>query len=46
VPPVNAKIMKKLIPRSKLYIFNGGHMGLLTHAKELAYAVEQFLDNR
>ena len=36
VPPVNAKIMKKLIPRSKLYIFNGGHMGLLTHAKELA----------
>jgi poly(3-hydroxyalkanoate) depolymerase len=46
VPPINAKIMKKLIPRSKLYIFNGGHIGLLTHTKELAYVVEQFLNDQ
>ena len=46
VPPINAKIMQRLIPRSKLYIFNGGHMGLLTHTKELAHIVEQFLTNR
>ena len=46
VRPINAKIMQKLIPRAKLYLYNGGHMGLLTHKKELAHAVEQFLNNR
>jgi poly(3-hydroxyalkanoate) depolymerase len=43
VRPINAKIMQKLIPRAKLYLYNGGHMGLLTHKKELAHVVEQFL---
>jgi poly(3-hydroxyalkanoate) depolymerase len=43
VPPVNAKLMHRLIPRSQLYLFKGGHMGLLTHCKELASVVEQFL---
>jgi poly(3-hydroxyalkanoate) depolymerase len=43
VPSANAKIMHRLIPRSKLYLFKGGHMGLLTHSKELASVVEQFL---
>jgi poly(3-hydroxyalkanoate) depolymerase len=43
VPPINAKIMQKLIPHSKLYLYNGGHMGLMTHKKELARVVEQFL---
>ena len=46
LPPINAKIMQRLIPRAKLYIFSGGHMGLLTHTRELAYVVEQFLTNR
>ncbi len=32
VPAINAKIMHRLIPNSKLYIYNGGHLGLLTHA--------------
>lgn len=44
VPPLNAKIMQKLIPHSILYIYHGGHLGLLTHAKELAPLIEQFLD--
>jgi len=43
VPLANAKILKKLIPRSTLYIFHGGHLGLLTHAQELGSAVERFL---
>jgi poly(3-hydroxyalkanoate) depolymerase len=46
LPPINAKIMHRLIPRAKLYIFSGGHMGLLTHSRELAHVVEQFLTNR
>jgi poly(3-hydroxyalkanoate) depolymerase len=43
VPPVNAKIMHRLIPHSKLYIFHDGHLGLGTSARELAQVVEQFL---
>jgi len=46
VRPINAKIMQGLIPHSKLYLYNGGHMGLLTHKVELAHVVEQFLNNR
>lgn len=43
VPAINAKIMQKLIRHSKLHIFHGGHLGLITHAKELAPLIEQFL---
>ena len=43
VPAINAKIMHRLIPRSKLYIYHGGHLGLLTHAKELMALIEEFL---
>jgi len=43
VPLVNAKIMHRLIPHSKLYIFHDGHLGLGTSAQELAWVVDQFL---
>jgi pimeloyl-ACP methyl ester carboxylesterase len=43
VPLVNAKIMQRLIPRAKLYIFHDGHLGLGTSARELAPVVDQFL---
>jgi poly(3-hydroxyalkanoate) depolymerase len=43
VPLVNAKIMHRLIPHSKLYIFHDGHLGLGTSAPELAQVVDQFL---
>src|SRR6266702_276523 len=43
VPLVNAKIMHRLIPHSKLYIFHDGHLGLGTSAQELAPVVDQFL---
>jgi poly(3-hydroxyalkanoate) depolymerase len=43
VPVVNAKIMHRLIPHSKLYIFHDGHLGIGTSAQELAPVVDQFL---
>jgi poly(3-hydroxyalkanoate) depolymerase len=43
VPLVNARIMHRLIPHSKLYIFHDGHLGLMTSAQELAQVVDQFL---
>jgi len=43
VPAINAKIMHHLIPYSKLHIYNGGHLGLLTHATELTNLIEEFL---
>jgi poly(3-hydroxyalkanoate) depolymerase len=43
VPLANAKIMQRLIPHAKLYIFHDGHLGLGTSARELAQVVDQFL---
>jgi poly(3-hydroxyalkanoate) depolymerase len=43
VPLAYAKIMHRLIPYSKLYIFHDGHLGLGTSAQELAQVVDQFL---
>jgi len=43
VPLINAKIMQRLIPHSKLYIFHDGHLGVGTSARELTQVVEQFL---
>ena len=43
VPLVNAKIMQRLIPHAKLYVFHDGHLGLGTSARELAQVVDQFL---
>ena len=43
VPLINAKIMQRLIPHAKLYIFHDGHLGLGTSARELAQVIDQFL---
>jgi poly(3-hydroxyalkanoate) depolymerase len=43
IPPVNAKILHRLIPYSQLYIFHGGHLGLSTSINEVAPAIERFL---
>jgi len=45
VPTINAKIMHQMIPNSKLYIYNGGHLGLMTHAQELMALIEEFLSS-
>jgi len=43
VPVVNAKIMRQLIPRSRLHIFHGGHLGLVLQANVLAPIIGSFL---
>jgi poly(3-hydroxyalkanoate) depolymerase len=43
VPLVNAKLMQCLIPDAWLRVFDDGHLGLLTQARELAPVVAQFL---
>lgn len=44
IPTINPKTMARLIPRSELHLFKGGHLGLLTDARTLAPVVERFLD--
>jgi poly(3-hydroxyalkanoate) depolymerase len=43
IPLVNARIMHRLIPRSQLHIYNGGHLELAADPERLASAVEAFL---
>jgi poly(3-hydroxyoctanoate) depolymerase len=43
VPLINARIMSRLIPNARLYVFDDGHLGLITSADELALIVRQFL---
>ena len=44
IPVVNARIMHRLIPRSKLHVYHGGHLELAADSERLAAAVEAFLD--
>jgi poly(3-hydroxyalkanoate) depolymerase len=43
IPLANARLMKLLIPKSRLHVFHGGHLGLITEAAELAPIVDAFL---
>jgi poly(3-hydroxyalkanoate) depolymerase len=43
VPLVNARLMHRLIPGSRLHVFPGGHLGLVTEAAELAPVIGEFL---
>jgi len=43
IPLANARIMHRLIPNSTLHVFNGGHLGLVTEAAELAPVIAEFL---
>jgi poly(3-hydroxyalkanoate) depolymerase len=44
VPPLNARLMHMLIPRSELRVLDCGHLFLITRAKESAQAINEFLD--
>jgi poly(3-hydroxyalkanoate) depolymerase len=44
IPVVNARIMHRLIPRSKLHVYHGGHLELAADAERLAAEVQAFLD--
>jgi poly(3-hydroxyoctanoate) depolymerase len=45
VPPINARIMARLIPHATLHIFNGGHLFLLTEKEQVVSLVHTFLRN-
>ena len=36
IPLVNARMLARLIPRARLHVYRGGHLGILTEADELA----------
>jgi poly(3-hydroxyalkanoate) depolymerase len=44
IPVVNARIMARLIPDARLHVYDGGHIALITEARELAPVIEGFLD--
>jgi poly(3-hydroxyalkanoate) depolymerase len=44
IPLANARIMHRLIPRSELHIYHGGHIELAAHPERIAPVVEAFLD--
>ncbi len=44
IPLANARIMHRLIPRSELHVYHGGHLELALDAERLAAAVEAFLN--
>jgi poly(3-hydroxyalkanoate) depolymerase len=43
IPLVNARLMKLLIPNSRLHVYHGGHLALATEAASLAPVVDAFL---
>jgi pimeloyl-ACP methyl ester carboxylesterase len=43
IPLVNARLMHRLIPGSRLHVYHGGHLGLVTEAAALAPVVDGFL---
>ncbi len=43
IPLANARIMHRLIPRSQLHIYHGGHLELAADAERIAPVVEAFL---
>jgi poly(3-hydroxyalkanoate) depolymerase len=43
IPLANARLMHLLIPESRLHVYHGGHLGLVTEAAELEPVVDRFL---
>jgi len=43
IPLANARLMKLLMPKSRLHVYHGGHLALVTEAAELAPVVDAFL---
>jgi poly(3-hydroxyalkanoate) depolymerase len=43
IPLVNAKLMAALIPNAQLEVFDDGHLGLVTSARQLAPVITRFL---
>ena len=43
IPVINARIMKALLPHSRLHLHSGGHIDLVHNAPELAPVIDKFL---
>jgi poly(3-hydroxyalkanoate) depolymerase len=43
IPLVNGQLMNALIPDSRLHVYHGGHLALITEAAQLAPVVDEFL---
>jgi poly(3-hydroxyalkanoate) depolymerase len=43
IPLANARLLHRLIPKSQLHVYHGGHIALVTEAAELAPVVDAFL---
>ena len=46
IPLVNARIIHRLLPHSRLHVYRGGHLGILTESDELAPVVDDFLTSQ
>jgi poly(3-hydroxyalkanoate) depolymerase len=44
IPVANPRLQARLIPRARLHLYDGGHLGIVTEADELAPVVDAFLD--
>jgi poly(3-hydroxyalkanoate) depolymerase len=44
IPVANPRLQARLIPRARLHLYEGGHLGIVTEADELAPLVDAFLD--
>jgi poly(3-hydroxyalkanoate) depolymerase len=43
IPLANARLLHRLIPKSRLHVYHGGHLALATEAAELAPVIDAFL---
>ncbi len=46
IPVANLRMQAHLIPRGRLHIYRGGHLGLITEADQLAPEIDTFLDEQ
>ncbi|WP_448616311.1 poly(3-hydroxyalkanoate) depolymerase [Modestobacter sp. URMC 112] len=43
IPAANPRLMARMIPDARLHLYSGGHLALITEARELVPVVEDFL---
>ena len=46
IPEINPRMQAHLIPSSRLVVYHGGHLGILTEADELAPHIDKFLSEQ
>lgn len=45
IPLINAKIIAGLLPHSRLHVYHGGHLGIITESDELVPMIDTFLSD-